>query len=246
MEISNKFDKAYIEKYFEMVDLRPGQREYVNFHKIRYQYLINIIDGLINKHSFSPANILDIGPRYQTNLIRDSIDDTIVNTLGFKWDNNNSVDPEYHLEVDLNETDDIDVSVYQKNDIVVFAEVVEHLYTTPHKVLGFLKSLMTEDGYMIIQTPNGVALNRRITMLLGENPYDLIHENRQNHYREYTIKELSEIAEKAGFKIAHSSITNYFNPDKTLFQKIYNKLNSIIPPTLRSGITLVLQNSPET
>src|SRR5205823_6516869 len=88
-------------------------------------------------------------------------------------------------------------------DVVVMAEVIEHLYTAPELVLGFLKTLVADNGLVIIQTPNAAALSKRLKLLFGRNPYELIRVDTTNpgHFREYTSRELIRIAEGAGFEV---------------------------------------------
>jgi len=240
----NRFKISHVEDFFNNQPLKPGQRKYADFHKYRYLKILNILDFLktkIEKHT--SISLLDIGPRQQTNLIRQSLAPVIVNSLGHAWPNNKMTEQEYHIEVDLNETQDVDVTAYQKNDIVIYAEVMEHLYTMPQVVLAYLSNMMTDRGYIIIQTPNGVALNRRLAMLAGKNPFQMIAPHRQNHYREYTLPELKTIAIESGFSIEYAKIENYFNPDENIGQRLFNKLGPLLPSGLRSGITMVIQKN---
>lgn len=220
MKLSKRFDTAYIEDYFSSYP-RDFDKYYVNFHKYRYNILLNLIDGIHQNMAQKDMRILDVGPMFQTNIMRDSFQGAQLNSLGYHWKRNQMKNQEYHIEVNLNETDDVPVENYTKNDIVTCAEVIEHLYTMPKKVIGFLGSLLTDKGYLIIQTPNGVSLDRRANMLIGKNPYDMINEKRMNHYREYTLKELKNILQDCGYTIQHASITNYFNPDKTIGQNCF-------------------------
>lgn len=240
MKLSQQFDIDYIEQYFSQYE-RDFDKYYVRFHKYRYQILLNLIDAIRAKESLQKINILDVGPMFQTNIMRDSFDGAQVNSLGYHWKRNKIQPHENHIEVNLNETDEIQTSDYHRVNIVTCAEVIEHLYTMPSKVIGFLSEFLVDSGYMILQTPNGVSLDRRVNMLMGKNPYDMINEKRQNHYREYTLKELSQILQECGYKIHHTSITNYFNPEKTWGQRMFRKLSPIIPRNLRQGMTIVAQ-----
>lgn len=94
----------------------------------------------------------------------------------------------------------------------------------------------------MIQTPNAVALKNRIKLLFGKNPYDIPRENVKNpgHFREYTVKELADIAQKAGFEVQEIITDEYFeNP--SIKSKIYRSLKTIIPASLKSGITIILK-----
>lgn len=240
--IPKKFDVGYVEQYFSNKDIKKGGREYIQFHKYRYLYLLNIIAKLSEDFEDSALSILDIGPRFQTNLIRDTFPKVHVNSMGFVWAPNNQTSSEYHIEVQLNETQEVDLSGYAKNQIIIYAEVMEHLYTMPSVVLKYLKGVLEKDGYIVIQTPNGVAADRRIKMLCGQNPYQLIKPHRMNHYREYTLSELKKITIESGYKNVYASRRNYFNPSKTFAQKLNRHLERVIPPSLRSGLTMIVKN----
>ena len=65
-------------------------------------------------------------------------------------------------------------------DLIVFAEVIEHLYTAPELTLFALKQVMAPNGLLILQTPNAAALHKRLALLAGRNPYERIRINPQN------------------------------------------------------------------
>ena len=72
--------------------------------------------------------VLDVGPAYQTALFRAMWDGLVVDTLGFGDVRFAPRDGERHFHVDLNETVGAEV-VEGGHDMVVVAEVIEHLYT---------------------------------------------------------------------------------------------------------------------
>ena len=63
-----------------------------------------------------------------------------------------------------------DLSGYE---LIIMAEVIEHLYTSPSLVPGLLQSLLRPGGLLIVQTPNALAIGRRFKMLLGRHPFEL-------------------------------------------------------------------------
>src|SRR5690606_8260379 len=85
-------------------------------------------------------------------------------------------------------------------DMVVMGEVLEHLYTSPVHVFRFIASIMNPGGYLIVGTPNALAIQRRMELLVGRHPYEMIRETRDNpgHFREYTASELRELGDLAG------------------------------------------------
>ncbi|HOD50115.1 MAG TPA: methyltransferase domain-containing protein [Candidatus Hydrogenedentes bacterium] len=55
-------------------------------------------------------------------------------------------------------------------DIVLFASVIEHLYNPSH-IIAEIARVMRPGGILIVETPNAVALGRRLDALWGENPF---------------------------------------------------------------------------
>ena len=137
---------------------------------------------------------------------------------------------------------------------MILAEVLEHLYTAPTLVLRFLQSLLRPGGLLVVQTPNAAAAVRRVKLLMGKNPYDLINEDSTNplHFREYTGDELRRFAVEAGFEVVELEYRNYFDlqhadPEKSanrssFVRSVEQRFLDLLPPTLRTGITMVLRS----
>lgn len=98
----------------------------------------------------------------------------------------------------------------QSLDFLVFAEVLEHLKHVPLHVVRELSRLLRPGGKFFLTTPNVARLQHIQALAAGENflepfpetvppgtdPTDFIE-----HVREYSIRELVEIAEAAGLGI---------------------------------------------
>ena len=125
----------------------------------------------------------------------------------------------------------------------MMAEVIEHLYTSPKLVLGCIATLLDKKGYLVIQTPNAVALRKRLKMLKGKHPYEMIRETRTNpgHFREYTIEELVLFGRELGFVLTDYTIRNYLNHEG-IGGIVYNALCNALPKRLRDGIMICFQN----
>jgi hypothetical protein len=130
--------------------------------------------------------------------------------------------------------------------------VIEHLYTSPKLVLGFLRRLVSPSGVLLIQTPNAVSLTKRVKLLAGAHPYEKIRETARNpgHFREYTAGELREYAAASGFEVLHCRHYNYFDfrfsshagssTPRWIEAMKYVALHWV-PPSLKPGISLVLR-----
>lgn len=219
---------------------------YLRYHLPRYQLLLTEISSRYR----DGMNILDIGRSAFTDILLARFKQ--VDTLGFATDS--STPGMNHFQFDLNHARDAELWRHDlpKYDIVVFTEVIEHLYTSPSQVLSFLHHLMKDDGILLLQTPNAAAIHKRIKLLFGRNPYELIREDDRNpgHFREYTAKELCTLLVEGGFNIESHGFKNYFDyqysdhKDDAAFKKdtkrsIYNLMFAIMPPSLRPGIFII-------
>jgi 2-polyprenyl-3-methyl-5-hydroxy-6-metoxy-1,4-benzoquinol methylase len=150
-------------------------------------------------------------------------------------------DGEAYTELDLNDVADPArrpmLGPYQ---LVVMAEVLEHLRTAPSIVLPWLASLLAPGGYLIVQTPNAVALPKRLRMLIGKQPFQALSTDPAypGHYREYTVAELVAEGRAAGFEVVAVRTANYFGSAK-LTNRVYQRHERLVPPTLRAGITVI-------
>lgn len=236
-------------KYLRQAIEENKQDGYLKYHAPRYDMLLELL------HTYYTGNedILDIGRSPFTRIAARYLE-TQIDTLGFEADK--KTETGYNYQFDLNDSQDSENwrSDIPQYDIIIFSEVIEHLYTSPELVLKFLKSLLKTGGIIIMQTPNAVALHKRIKMLLGKNPYHLISENISNpaHFREYTKEELADYCHNAGFSIEKVSVENYFDyryrnhadgtASKTKFYRLLNVFYNILPSSLRTGLCFVIRS----
>ena len=230
--------------------LLHDERRYLAFHRARYAALLVEVSRLLGGR---PARLLDVGPSFQTVLMRDAFPDAEVETLGV--DDPASSRRDFmqeilaggrHHTVDLNADTDAFLEEHAaRYDGIVLAEVLEHLYRAPTAVLRFLGGLLVPGGWMLVQTPNACAAHKRIQMLVGRNPLPAIGEwQYEAHFHEYTVAELRTAAVAAGLRPVARSTANYFTRD-TRTSRLYNAVSAALPPTLRAGITMTLRTSDD-
>jgi SAM-dependent methyltransferase len=226
--------------------LLPDERRYLAFHRARYAALLLAVSRLLGAR---PARLLDVGPSFQTVLMRDAFPEAQVDTLGV--DDPASSRRDFmqeilaggrHYTVDLNaHTDGFLQEHAARYDGIVLAEVLEHLHRAPTAVLRFLGGLLVPGGWIVLQTPNACAAHKRIQMLVGRNPLPPIGEwQYEAHFHEYTVGELRSAALAAGLRPVACSTANYFSRD-TRTSRLYNAVAAALPPTLRAGITMTLR-----
>jgi len=233
---------------FSASAIRGEDCGYVAYHAPRYAFLLRL---LAEYGVTADTTLLDIGPSRLTALIRESFG-VRVDSLGFGPDH--AVDGARHFEFDLNLAQDEtqwrqDLPQYE---FVVMAEVLEHLYTAPSLVLAFVKTLLVANGRLILQTPNAASLPKRLKLLLGRNPYEMLRIDRSDpgHFREYTISELRRLAEETGFGVERCMTRFYFDArfahhaaghvaPQPVVGRVKNSLYRSLPEGLREGITMV-------
>jgi trans-aconitate methyltransferase len=223
---------------------------YLAFHRPRFALVVQLVEQEINNRG---RRVLDIGPSPLTDLLRHRLGFP-VDTMGLEAENETSVGR--HFRFDLNEAQErdrwrTDVGPY---DLIVFAEVIEHLYTAPELVLSYLRHLLGPGGVLLIQTPNATSLRKRVKLALGQNPFEPIRISRSNpgHFREYTLSELTELLGRAGFRVRQHWMRFYFDArfalhhagderPRILRGTLSNAIYRVLPPSLREGITIIAE-----
>jgi trans-aconitate methyltransferase len=212
---------------------------YLRTHARRYELLLATVERLLAGRP-EPA-ILDVGPAYQTELLRRRLPGAVVNTLGWA-DGRFGLRPgERHVELDLNETRDAGRWPDPlPHDLVVLAEVIEHLYTAPVHVLRFLATFLRPGGRLVLQTPNAAALFKRLNLLRGRNPFEPIRErlDHPGHFREYTVDELLALGASAGLSVDEWRTDNSLDHGSRK-HRAFVALAPLLPARWRDGITVV-------
>ena len=213
--------------------------EYLRFHHRRYQFLCDSIQRIVNvQQGF--GRLLDVGLSHQTVLFQQCLPDATVDTIGYFDHRFTGQLRGQHINFDLNHAADPAAwPVVEPYDIVVMAEVIEHLHTAPSQVLACVASWLRPGGLLVLQTPNPISLGKRIGMVLGRSPFEVIREDPSNpgHFCEYTIADLKLVARQSKFDVTGLWLRNYFGP-KNFF---YDLACTILPGQLQDGITMTLR-----
>jgi SAM-dependent methyltransferase len=229
--------------------LRPQDADaaaYLAYHHRRYDYLLRRIHEVLQEQIPRPdraTRALDVGMSHQTTLIRKLFPDVDLVTLGY-YDHRFPGDSSLpHIEYDLNRAADRSTwPAIGHFDLIVMAEVIEHLYVSPVRVLSMLRSFLRPGGTLILQTPNPVCLARRVSLLFGNSPFQIIREDTSNpgHFCEYTVEQLIQVGEASGFSVVDYSVRNYFGP-WNLKRGLYALACAVLPGRLAEGITILLR-----
>jgi len=223
---------------------------YAAFHRPRFAFLIEVLRSC---GATASTGILDIGTSQLTSLIANEFG-IRVESMGLESEAETK--QFVHHRFDLNALQDRTGAKLGPYDIIVFAEVVEHLYTAPEVVLPYLRELLVPGGVLLLQTPNAVALRKRAKMALGVNPFERIRRERDNpgHFREYTAGELRELLVGAGFSVERVWMKHYFDvryarhergdeAPSLIVGSLKNAFYRLLPASLREGITILARKS---
>lgn len=177
-----------------------SSRHYAHLHQTRFADILRLCRSEVPDSS---ARVLDIGrselTTYLLNFYRN------VHTLGL----DPATDDGGHREISKLDTvphitfDLLNAHTVSKwpdsdrFDLIVFSEVLEHLWVAPEFVLACLGSLLTHQGVLICTTPNAADIGKRMKLAMGRNPYERLrlYSTNPGHIREYTREELSDIAD---------------------------------------------------
>ena len=232
-------------------DRKQEGHDYLRYHKRRYEFLIKTcLEVCANRQ----ANVLDVGRSRLSPILLQEYDN--VTTLGWPLDGRESgsqppTGKSYfgHLVFDLNDAQTIErMDTECKFDLIVFAEVIEHLHTAPELVLGFLSTLLSPNGIIVCGTPNACAIHKRLIMLFGKNPYQRLRINSGNrgHIREYTREELIQIGHRIGLATVSHRYEDYFGvPDgwtKHIAAETLKIVGLVVPPA-RRGQTIIYKRA---
>ncbi len=219
-------------------------QEYLALHSRRYRALVSRVENIVVTLLPAPdgsRRILVVGPRFEVDLLHRVLADVRIDTLGLNEGLFPTRDREQRVLFDLNDADDeTRRPVIGPYGLIVMAEVLEHIHMPPSVVMGWIASLLTPGGCLLIQTPNAVSLPNRLRMLVGRNPFQPLSADRAypDHMREYTPSELVREGRALGLEIAELSTANYFASAKAA-NRLYQRLERLLPKTLRAGITIV-------
>lgn len=102
-------------------------------------------------------------------------------------------------QYDLNNLVDLDFEV-DKFDVIIFADVLEHLLF-PEKVLEFFKKYLKDDWYIIVSLPNVANWQIRINLLFWKFDYTETWIMDKTHLHFYTFKSAKQIIKSTWFTI---------------------------------------------
>ncbi len=110
---------------------------------------------------------------------------------------------------DITQVDQLSNLEKESFDLIIFADILEHLYN-PFKVLNNFKSYLKPGGHVIVSLPNIAAWNIRLKLLFGKFDYQDTGILDKTHIRFFTKKTAKKMLESAGFEVEKIAVTPFF------------------------------------
>lgn len=107
-----------------------------------------------------------------------------------------------YSDIIIADIEKLDVISYPEHffDVIVFADILEHL-KNPDATLIKFKKYLKNDGAIIVSLPNIARIEIRLKLLLGKFDYEEIGILDRTHLRFFTLKTAKHLLEKNGYKI---------------------------------------------
>lgn len=192
-------------------------RDYFQIHKIRYMNTYQALKHI--EFSETPHRVLDLGGSgLFTGLAREEFGATELYVTYFEHkDRREGLHDDKNIMLPLDRTNTGHASIqwdfdrYCQNtdnikfDLVYALEVIEHIATDPANFLREIHKLMSDDGYLILTTPNICSLSAIDRIVKSINPisYPFFKKDRTSdrHNIEYTVNDLNSLLHQSGFEV---------------------------------------------
>jgi SAM-dependent methyltransferase len=104
-------------------------------------------------------------------------------------------------------------------DLVIFAEIIEHLLNDPSKVLREIKRVLKPNGTLVLTTPNIARLENVTRLISGANIYDPYsgYGPYGRHNREYNRHELHQLLTFEGYDSIESFTADVHSNQADIF-----------------------------
>ena len=222
----------------EIVNQDDFQCAYFDFHRNRYYFLLNLINGLAGE---TQGRILDLGANpYHLSRCLQKMGFTVA---ALNYDSGKIEKRAEETGILIKNSDLAKGRIdYSDNffDYVLFSETLEHLNFHPGTIINEINRVLKPGGKCIITTPNQARANNRIKLFLGRSIYYPLDEPgiTSVHYREYTKIELIDLLKSANFIINRSDYID-FNYPGNLVIKIINRLFCLFNYSLKPNLVLI-------
>jgi SAM-dependent methyltransferase len=207
-----------------LIDEEAKTNPYAQFHTVRFLDLLRALSAVCDRLGVTSPRVLDCGIGPVTRIYRKVISGISLQTASLPRrvpadETARRFDSSYHRYIDLDfESLGQAMPEWQGEwDVVVFAEVIEHVRASPTEQIADLLSMLRPGGYLIVSTPNALSrgyVARLMTGRLLATIYqrDKVREGQAHdfHVREYTPVELHEAVAAAGGEIEQEGMFDWY------------------------------------
>jgi SAM-dependent methyltransferase len=212
------YDRSYRAIFETGRELIIGQSEYGPQHRARFRELFNAVDVLVGPRD--QPQVLEFGASEFTALYGELFPNVILEVsdrptppgyIGFTREAVERIaNPLAYYSIDLQggaaaiAESELKTGGY---DLIVLAEVLEHLDVHPVELVEALLGRLKPDGYLYLTTPNFFRRENLQKLARLDNPQPWFPRQGGNwdahhHHREYAPRELVEIIREAGGGVA--------------------------------------------
>ena len=190
---------------------------YIKMHRQRFYELNCIIENLLTLLGENVA-MLDFGMSINSFIMRTLFPNVALCVADRPGISVASKQFQRAYAVDLLDERLESIALDAQFDIIVFAEVIEHLVTHPTRVISFLLKHLTPRGRAIITTPNLFSRGKLRRISERRNPlppYPVDYKKTDSphvHVREYCMSELLSMIDEAGGDIEAFFFSGCWDP----------------------------------
>lgn len=198
--------------------------KYNNLNKCPYSVHQRIIDSVGQN-----KNILDVGCSEGTLSKKMKENDCTV--IGMELDEEAAKTArKFCKEVLIGDVESIKMSSdYEKYfDIIIFADILEHL-REPSEILVRFSKYLKDDGLIIISVPNIANWRKRFQLLFGKFDYQEYGILDNSHIKFFTEKSTKNMIMESGYEIVQFDLTV---GDINVFPRLFHSIGMVWPNLL--------------
>jgi SAM-dependent methyltransferase len=137
-----------------------------------------------------------------------------------------------------------------KFDLVMLADVLEHLHHSPRTLLADLLRLVKPAGYLLITVPNAANVRKRLAIVRGKTnlpPFDQFYWSEglwRGHIREYTKEDLAALASYLELRTLELRSAHHMLGKVPKYMKLAYQAVTVLFPGWRDSWVLLAQKPP--
>jgi len=188
------------------------ERFYLQYHRLRFRHLFSTLPS-----SDASLSILDCGLTPFTVYLKRTYPHYRICGIDINEDAGRRCQREEITFAPCDLTRDSIPRELGTFDVIVFAEVLEHLVIPPQDLFSRLRAAARPDGRLIVSTPNLAALLNRLRLALSASPLDnwqtvlTAHAPGYGHVREFTMGEVASMLSGAGWTVIDAQWCTYWD-----------------------------------